>query len=369
MNTVYILLLVIMIPVFLSMMFIPYWTRKTESFGVSIPEEVYNSKELKGMRKQYAVLTGFLSVAVTIIFFLMGSSFSADEELMSLLFSGIVFAFIVFSFVIYLVFHRKMKTLKQHNKWAAEKSQLVVVDTAFRKQRLTHSNLWFIISFLVVLVTVFLTFQHYQAMPDQIPTKYNFDGEVTNSVEKSYRSVLVMPIIQVYLTLLFIFINTIIAKAKQQVSAQNPEDSMKKNVVFRRRWSAYVIMTGIAVVLLLAFIQLSSIYSINNELMTIIPLIFTVGVVAGSIILSITTGQGGSRVQTATTGENGTVIDRDDDRYWKLGVIYFNPNDPSLFLEKRFGVGWTVNLARPLAWVFFLVIIGLAVGIPLLMGL
>lgn len=44
--------------------------------------------------------------------------------------------------------------------------------------------------------------------------------------------------------------------------------------------------------------------------------------------------------------------DRSPDRAWKLGLIYFNPEDPALFVEKRFGVGYTVNFARPGAWVF-----------------
>jgi uncharacterized membrane protein len=370
MNTIYTLLLVIMVPVFLSMMFIPYWTRRTESFGVSIPEDIYKTQELRGMRKQYILLTAMLSITVTIIFLILGPSFATDEQKVSILFSGVVVGYIVLSFLIYLVFHRKMKILKQNNKWSADKSQLVVVDTAFREQKLIHSNLWFLLSFVIVLVTVFITFQNYQTMPEQIPTKYNFDGEVTNWVDKSYRSVLIMPIMQVYLTLLFIFINSIIAKAKQQVSAKNPQESMYKNVIFRRRWSAYIIITGTAVVLLFAYIQLSTIYPLDTRLMTVIPLIFTIGLVVGSILLSITTGQGGSRVKTTTpNGVNSTIIDRDDDRYWKLGLFYFNPNDPSLFLEKRFGVGWTINLARPLAWTIFIVIIGLAIGIPVFMGM
>jgi uncharacterized membrane protein len=369
MNTVYILLLVIMVPVYLSMMFIPYWTRRTESFGVSIPEDVYATKELRGMRKQYVLVTAVLSIAVTILFLLLGPSFAGDEQRISILFSGVAFGYIVLSFLIYLVFHRKMKGLKLAYNWSGDKSQFVVVDTAFRKQKLTYSNLWFILPFLIVLVTVLITFQNYQSMPEQIPTKYNFDGEVTNWVDKSYRSVLVMPILQVYLTLLFILINTIIAKAKQQVSAENPEESMYKNVVFRRRWSAYIIITGTAVVLLFAFIQLSTIYPIDTGLMTTVPLLFTIGLVLGSVFLSITTGQGGSRLKTAATGANGAVIDRDDDRYWKLGVFYVNPNDPSLFLEKRFGVGWTINLARPMAWTILLVIIGLAIGIPFLLSM
>ncbi|GAE94693.1 hypothetical protein JCM21714_3874 [Gracilibacillus boraciitolerans JCM 21714] len=58
---------------------------------------------------------------------------------------------------------------------------------------------------------------------------------VTNGgVDKSYRSVLMMPIMRVYLTLMFIFIKTIISKAKQQVSAENSKESMYKNVIFRK---------------------------------------------------------------------------------------------------------------------------------------
>jgi uncharacterized membrane protein len=47
----------------------------------------------------------------------------------------------------------------------------------------------------------------------------------------------------------------------------------------------------------------------------------------------------------------------DDDRYWKAGFFYINRNDPSVFVPKRFGVGWTVNLGS---------IGGVAIGIVLL---
>src|SRR5699024_1651964 len=54
-------------------------------------------------------------------------------------------------------------------------------------------------------------------------------------------------------------------------------------------------------------------------------------------------------------------IDRDDDRYWKLGQFYVNKNDPSIFIEKRFGVGCTINWAHPLSWVFIFGIIALPI--------
>jgi uncharacterized membrane protein len=35
---------------------------------------------------------------------------------------------------------------------------------------------------------------------------------------------------------------------------------------------------------------------------------------------------------------------------WKAGVFYYNPNDTALFVEKRFGVGYTLNFANPWCW-------------------
>ena len=43
--------------------------------------------------------------------------------------------------------------------------------------------------------------------------------------------------------------------------------------------------------------------------------------------------------------------DRSPDSAWKLGLFYFNRDDPALWLEKRFGVGYTLNFGRPAAWV------------------
>jgi uncharacterized membrane protein len=40
----------------------------------------------------------------------------------------------------------------------------------------------------------------------------------------------------------------------------------------------------------------------------------------------------------------------DSDECWKLGVFYFNPEDPSLFIPKRSGLGYTLNFANPLSW-------------------
>ena len=50
-------------------------------------------------------------------------------------------------------------------------------------------------------------------------------------------------------------------------------------------------------------------------------------------------------------------ITSDDDEYWILGMIYYNPNDKRLNVEKRVGVGGTINLAHPAGKVIGLILI------------
>jgi uncharacterized membrane protein len=42
--------------------------------------------------------------------------------------------------------------------------------------------------------------------------------------------------------------------------------------------------------------------------------------------------------------------DRTPDACWKLGIFYFNPADPAVFVAKRLGVGYTFNFANRWSW-------------------
>ncbi|MGJ7911899.1 DUF1648 domain-containing protein [Neobacillus sp. LXY-1] len=358
-----IFLFIMLVPVFIPFIFIPYWTRKTESFGISIPEDAFYSTDIRNMRKKYAWINGILALLFTVIFYFVSSGHS--EHFISIIFPILIFGYIAASFGVYLFFHKKMQDVKNNHKDWIGKSQLIVVDTKFRNQKLTHSNLWMFIPFSLSIFTLAIVLYHYQDIPERFPMQYDFNGEVTRWADKSYRSVLLIPIIQIYMTMLFLFINTIISKAKQQVSAENPEESLRQNIIFRKRWSLFTIIMGTGLVLMLTLQPLSFIYPISHQVLLIAPLVFVIGVCAASIILSITTGQGGSRIGKAAGGK---LIDRDDDRFWKLGMFYFNKNDPAIFLEKRFGIGWTNNWAHPISWVITIGIILIIVGLQWFLG-
>ena len=50
-------------------------------------------------------------------------------------------------------------------------------------------------------------------------------------------------------------------------------------------------------------------------------------------------------------GESPASKSSDDSRNrWFLGVFYANPNDPAVFVKKRFGYGLTLNFGRWISW-------------------
>ena len=64
-------------------------------------------------------------------------------------------------------------------------------------------------------------------------------------------------------------------------------------------------------------------------------------------------------------GETDDIPDNTPDECWSLGGIYYNPQDPSMFVRARAGYGYTLNMANH--WSYGS-IIGFFVGIALLVG-
>ena len=89
-------------------------------------------------------------------------------------------------------------------------------------------------------------------------------------------------------------------------------------------------------------------------------LLFPVLVLVAMVVLARLE-QGGSGVPAGNEMPSATstvpVGDRTQDNYWKLGVFYFNRDDPAVLIEKRFGLGYTLNLARPATWIIMLLLL------------
>lgn len=56
------------------------------------------------------------------------------------------------------------------------------------------------------------------------------------------------------------------------------------------------------------------------------------------------------RLAKALRKLSAPTADGTPDSCWKLGLLYFNPSDPSLFVAKRFGFGYTINFGNRWSW-------------------
>lgn len=327
----------------------PYLTRRTESFGISITEDIYHSAQMKGIRRQYAKMA-----SITVLVILSGTLFlfmQAGEQGKLYVYLGGFFLMLTALFLLYLRFHFLVKKLKEREQWTQGKKQLTIIDTQFRNRRLTHSNLFFLIPFVIILFSAWFTWTNYDRIPDILVMQYDFQGNPSTFRDKSPLAVFWPNLMQLAMLGLFIFVNYIISHAKQQVNPANPEDSLQRNEIFRRKWSAFTIASGTLMVLLFSFTQLTFIFPVPPAVSIGVMMGFTLIILTWALYLSFRVGQGGSRIRTVVDSQ-GNTIDRDLDQYWKLGQFYYNPDDPAVFLEKRFGIGWSINFGNPKGWLY-----------------
>lgn len=102
-----------------------------------------------------------------------------------------------------------------------------------------------------------------------------------------------------------------------------------------------------------------------RNLINLFRIIFTYGFILASIAIGVVVGQGSERLKLEGGEEISNSYDIDDDKFWKLAnSIYYNPNDSSVFVEKRVGIGWTVNTGRP-AGMFIMILPFIIIAITL----
>ncbi|WP_237690709.1 hypothetical protein [Paenibacillus caui] len=135
--------LLLLVPVMILHIFLPYLSRETISFGVTISEDTYYSKPVADMRKRYALTSAVLFGVLIVLFILV--SFSDSEPVLSIAVPAYIGVTLVGSSILHLYFHRKMKTFKaSHPHATAANKGTLAIDTSFRKQRLVLSNKWYL---------------------------------------------------------------------------------------------------------------------------------------------------------------------------------------------------------------------------------
>lgn len=333
-------------------------SRKDIFLGIRIPESERNNDDLKRLGKKYIYSNLIIGIPMAVIF-----SILIYKIIYLWLFVILIFAFIAIDFLIYYRYNRLVFKLKNEKGWLKTKKQVVVIDTNFTKEnhnKIMPSSWWFLISFIIIVVCVIVNIIHYPKLPYRYPTHWGLDGKPNGYSIKSYSSIFSMPLVQLFMVAVMFFSYKTIGWSKKEINPKNPEESKIRNVKFRRIRGIYIIVINYVMQFLLVIGDLQTMQIINPDTKIILPfvLIISLGVTIVSIIISLKVGQGGSKLKIEQENKVHDVDVRDDDRFWKLGnTIYYNKDDPSVFVEKRFGIGWTVNAGTTLGKIFYIVII------------
>jgi uncharacterized membrane protein len=337
--------------VVLATAFTPYFIRKNICFGISIPEREYQNPQMKALRRNYSIsclAVGFvMGIGSTVCYTWMPA-----ENTMWIQLGGLLL-YLAASFLIYFLLRSKVKAVKQASDWEMETKAVTEISLKSGK---TIPIAWYLLYLAITAVTIIAAVLKYPSLPQQIPMHYNIAGEVDRYASKSMGTFAIMPVMQILIGLLFAGISLGIGMSKRQ-------RSFKRTQAFRGRMSIALFAIGFMVMLLFTFVQLSMLTILDNKLMMVLPMAFLAVVFIICLYLAVKVGQGGSRLKIS---DDTSVNKVDDDRYWLGGFLYFNKNDPSLFVEKRFGIGYTLNFGNPKSLVIICMLVVLIAALLLL---
>lgn len=323
----------------------PFFSKKDIHFGIHIPGS--NLNKLKRIYTKFIIWN--------ILFGIIGTymMLTIQDPLIGAI--GVTFGYLGINGIIYILAYKQVKNLKKEmleNKNYRRKRHVRVIDTSFTKEKgkkMRVSPWYFLIPLGIILIVGIISLVNYDKIPDPVPIHYNAVGEVDGWANKSYGTVMMLPMTSLAMTGLFYFIYLMIGKSKQQISSRNPHVSSKQNKKHRKIWSGYGVVSAILMSLFFGYMQLNLLRQPVEKIeeMMFITLGYTFVMIIGTLGLALYTGNGGSKLKVGK--EDLEVVEdlleeSDDDQYWKWGSFYYNPNDPSIFVEKRVGIGWTVNM-------------------------
>jgi uncharacterized membrane protein len=339
-----------------TMCFAPAITRPTVPFGVRVPPERANATVIRQQRRAYygrTAVIGACCIALAILLRDRGSWWLSRIILLLELAAD---------FGCYLIARNRIAAVKQAERWYAGHRQVVVTDTSWRTDPPRFPARWLIPALTVIAATILIGALRYPHLPARVTA----GGHL---VPKSVISVFAIVVGQLYVTALWTGVMLIVYRSRPDIEAADAAGSTRRYRRFlaacTRAFLALVALVDLT--LLLAALRNWQVYRSSGIGSALPVLPFAVGLLVLAVV-TIRVGQGGFRLSGGGRAGYGPApgVDRDDDRFWKAGLIYVNRDDPAILVGARFGVGWTLNLANPMAWLVIAGIVATPAGLAAL---
>ncbi|WP_052371472.1 DUF1648 domain-containing protein [Amycolatopsis taiwanensis] len=339
----------------------PSLSKPTLPFGVRVPARHAGDPVIVEQRRAYRWWVGGA-----------GGSLVVAGGVLTLLFNnplaGVLVVIAVFAVIVPSFAHARstIRAVKQHEHWYSGLRQTVAVDTSLRTRPEPFPWLWALPAIALLVTTVVVGVVRYPTMPETLALHYNALGQPDRVVAKSITSAFGLVIVQAILTAGILLLAFLSSRFRADLDPANPAASARQHRGFVRGMAkaTLILVACLNLSLLFTAWQIWSAAHSFSAAPVLVPVLVGLVVVLG---FAIRTGQQGSRLPV-TEDEHTDAVERDDDRYWRgLGQFYVNSDDPAIFVPKRFGVGWTINMANPRSIVVFVAIVATAVAVPLLL--
>lgn len=224
------------------------------------------------------------------------------------------------------------------------------------------SPAWELVHVLTAAAAALLAWVLMPQMHDRVPVHFDLAGNPNGWIDKGPAVVLVPVATIAVLAVCLTLVHVGITRSKRAVSHGAPAASAYGYAVFARAQSVALVVLGL---LIDAFFMAMPLFMVgilapNAYLALAVGTCALVGV--GAIWMAVRYGSNGRRVAERIAGKKIVLANVDDGSLWRWGGLYHNPDDPSILVPKRYGIGWTINAARPAAWALLLGTIAMAIG-------
>ena len=328
-------------------------TSKKIFYGVSIESKYINDERLKLLDKKFKRLLtlGFLVILCLTLVFI----FILDKAYFASMFS--IISIIIYQGIIYVKINKEVKLVKNELLDLAEKNSQnspskAIIDVKFIGQRdalLKKFKIIYSLPIIIILLGCVYTFTKYPSIPDMIPHHWNSYGKADSFVEKSYLNLVFYIGIQLFTVILIALISISSMKSRVKIDTANVEKSRIDNIKYLNKIGYSFLFLMISTVLLLTNTLIATVN--GPDLNTFVMNLSMTIMILSTLFLTITF------VKSPNSKSTSSYTPEDEDKYWIWGSIYNNPNDPSFMVQKRFGIGWTINIATPLGKIFIIVTI------------
>ena len=217
--------------------------------------------------------------------------------------------------------------------------------------------------FLILGLVALCLWLRWDGIPERFPIHWDLQGQPNGWAVKSWRSVFGSVLLGSLCCFFFSILFLSFSRGVRRVHSSGVEGERESRFV----------RTMLVLVLTLEYCIAGMFAGFSPVVPPRLGGIFVAATLLVGLVVAVMafrSGQGGWRLRGHTSASTPTntapVGDRTPDDCWKWGLLYFNPADPALWVEKRFGIGWTFNFGNPRAWFVLGAILIFAAAVPVL---